>query len=345
MADIKATWKRLADRSPVIEFVDACLRGVAQVMLQNNPLTGLVILIAIAWGAFDSGNPRLLGGAVVGVVVGTLTAILLRADRDSLRSGLFGFSPLLTGIGVLLFLRGNALVWLYVVFGAAATTVVTLAWNNIMKTWGSPAFTFPFVLTTWTLLMGVYQLVRLRLHTPTPPTLPGHGGAEAAYFDGDTVLGMFEGVAQVFLIASWISGIIILIGLAINSLRSALFALIGTVVAALLAIWFEAGAKDVESGLWSFNAVLTAIALGGVLFKPSVPAVIYALFGIVATVFIQAMLATVLAPYGIPTLTAPFVLATWMFLLAKENFTPIPQHKSYRGGLMAPLRPDVGKKS
>ncbi|MGW0434365.1 urea transporter [Micromonospora sp. NPDC003197] len=343
MADITASWKRLADRSPIVEFVDACLRGVAQVMLQNNPVTGLVILIAIAVGAFDSGHPRLIGGAVVGVAVGTATAILLRADRDSLRSGLYGFSPVLTGIGVLLFLRGSALVWLYVVFGAAATTVVTFALSNIMKTWGVPAFTFPFVLTTWALLMGAYQLVRLHVKTATPPGLPGHGGAEAAYFGGDTVLGMLEGVAQVFLIGSWISGVIILVGLAINSLRVALFAVIGTVVAALIAIWFKAGATDVDTGLWSFNAVLTAIALGAVLFKPSVPAVLYALFGIVVTVFIQAMLATVLAPYGIPTLTAPFVFATWMFVIAKENFTPIPQHKSYRGGLMAPLKPDVGK--
>ena len=89
----------------MIEFVDACLRGAAQVLLQNNPLTGLLILVGIAWAAVDNGHPRVIVGALVG-------AGRRHGDRDpaagrrapSLRKGLFGFSPLLTGIGVTDFL-------------------------------------------------------------------------------------------------------------------------------------------------------------------------------------------------------------------------------------------------
>ncbi|MFJ8577988.1 urea transporter [Micromonospora sp. NPDC093277] len=319
MSSIAEPWRRLTGRNKAVEFVDMCLRGAAQVMLQNNPLTGLLILIAIGVGAGIAGAPRLVGGAIVGVAVGTVTALLLRADAGSLRQGLFGFSPLLTGIGVLLFLRGGALLWLLVIFGAAATTITTLALIPVLRTWGLLPFTFPFVLTTWAVLMGAYQFAAVTVATPSRPALPGAHSAPASPVT-DVIPGMIEGVAQVYLIPSAVAGAIIVLGLAVNSLRAALFAIIGTVVASLVAIWYEAGAPAVEAGLWDFNAVLTAIALGAVSYRPTLPAILYTLFGIIATVFVQAALTTVLQPLGIPTLTAPFVITTWLFLLAKRHF-------------------------
>lgn len=336
-------WKQLADRNRGVEFVDACLRGASQVMLQNNPVTGLLILAGIAWGSIQTSYGRVIIGVLVALVVGTMTAVLLRADPRSLRSGLFGFSPLLTGAGVTTFMENRPLMWLFLILGAAATTVVTLALTTVFNTWGIPALTFPFVLTTWFLLMGAYQFARLTLDVPNPPTLPGQTKTEAARLTGHVVPAFLEGVSQVFLIESWIAGLIILAGLLISSRWSALFAVIGAVGGTLLAIWFEAGATPVDEGLWGFNAVLTAIALGAVLYKPTGPTVIYALFGIVFTVFVQAALTTLLTPLGIPTLTAPFVIATWLFLLPKRKFTPIPQHERYAEGLLMALRPDAGK--
>lgn len=61
MTSVTRSWDRLSDHNPLIGFVDACLRGPAQVVLQNNPLTGLLVLVAIAWGAFENGQPRILG--------------------------------------------------------------------------------------------------------------------------------------------------------------------------------------------------------------------------------------------------------------------------------------------
>jgi urea transporter len=149
-------------------------------------------------------------------------------------------------------------------------------------------------------------------------------------------------VSQVFLVESWIAGLVILVGLLVNSRWSAAFAVIGAVAGTLLAIGFGAGAATVNQGLWGFNAVLTAIALGAVLSRPSGPTAAYALLGVVATVIVQAALTTVLAPLGVPTLTAPFVIATWLFLLPKRNLTPVPQHERHADGLLTALRPGAG---
>lgn len=342
MADLRDGWRRLVERYVLVAFVDVCLRGASQVLLQNNPLTGLAILVGIGWGAVATGHPVVLAGVLVALVVGTLTAMLLRAHPDSLRAGLFGFNPLLTGAGVTTFLANRPLMWVFLVVGAAATTVVGFALTTVLNTWGVPVLTFPFVLTTWFVLMGGYQFAGLRLDLTDQPGLPGASPVARASLGADPVVAWFEGVSQVFLVESWVAGLIILFGLLVNSRWSAGFALVGSVLGTLLAIWFGAGAGTVEAGLWGFNAVLTAVALGAVLHEPTVPTALYALFGVVFTVVVQAALTTALTPLGIPTLTAPFIFATWLFLLPKREFAPVAQHQRH-AGLFTMLRPEPKK--
>ena len=52
MKELFDRWEALCASSPILRFVDINLRGVGQVMFQDNPLTGLLFLAAIAWGSF-----------------------------------------------------------------------------------------------------------------------------------------------------------------------------------------------------------------------------------------------------------------------------------------------------
>lgn len=69
-----------------------------------------------------------------------------------------------------------------------------------------------------------------------------------------------------------------------------------------------------------FSPVLTAIALGAVFYQPGLRVAIYALVGTVFTVIVQGAMNVALMPIGIPTLTGPFVLAAWFFLLPRQHF-------------------------
>jgi hypothetical protein len=44
-----APWERLSTSSAVLRFVDINPRDVAQVMFQNDPLSGVMFLAAIGW--------------------------------------------------------------------------------------------------------------------------------------------------------------------------------------------------------------------------------------------------------------------------------------------------------
>ena len=334
MSDAASAWDRMANRSPAVLFIDECLRGAGQVIFQNSPLTGLFFLLGIWWGAAVAGQIEVAVGATIATMIATATAIVLRSNQESLREGLFGFNGILVGAAVPTFLGNNWAMWLLLILGAAIVTVVFLAVSNVMKTWGLSAMTFPFVLTTWFLMLSAYQFQHLHITTLAAPAFAHQGTFPALKGSAmDYIEALFKGPAQVFLINNAVSGVLVVIGLLLNSWYAAVFALVGSAVAIITAMIFGADPHSVFNGLYGFSPVLTAVGLGCVFLTPSWRVTLYALLGIVFTVIVQAALDAGLSPLGIPTFTGPFNFATWLFLLPRVNLRPEP-HTQIRGGIV-----------
>ena len=323
------SWATMAERNPAVGVVDTLLRGVGQVMFQNNPLTGLLFLVGIFV------NSAKLGGAgLLGLAASTLAAYLLAADRTLIRAGLFGFNGILVGIALAFFFEFDFLLAVYIVLGAAVSTIVMMALINLLTPWDMPALTAPFVLTAWLLLFAVYRFDFLR---PTaliaPATLhpgaavqtdlrelaTGTGGLTAA----NLAHSLFRGVGEVMFEDNLLTGVIFLVAILVNSRISALFAVLGSAVALLTALALGANGFAIYHGLYGFNAVLCAIALGGLFFVLTWKSAIYALLAAVFSVVAFAAIAVLLSPIGMPALTAPFVLTTWLFLWPKASFAAL----------------------
>ena len=75
-----------------------------------------------------------------------------------------------------------------------------------------------------------------------------------------------------------------------------------------------------RAGLYGFNSVLVAIALATVFLAGDAAAWLYALLASVAAVFVTAALSAAFEPFGLPALTLPFVLVSWAFLFAAQQF-------------------------
>jgi urea transporter len=325
MESIRAKWESLCAWSGVLRFVDVNLRGIGQVMFQDNPLTGTLFLLAIAWGSYAAGVPQVAIAGVIAVIVATLTAQWLRVDRESLHSGLYGFNAVLVGLALATFLAPSTLLWVYVVLGAAVSVVVMLATTNVVKPWGG-ALTFPFVLTTWLLLLATYGFSGLvGTALPSGNVVTAFQPYQASPLQPiDLVQGVFQSISQVFLKASGIAALLLLAGLAVNSLAAAAFALGGAILAVLTAHLFGAESELITGGLLGFSPVLTAIALGTVFYQPSWRVVAYTVLATVFTVIVQSALNVALTPFAIPALTAPFVLVTWLFLLPRQCLEKAP---------------------
>ncbi len=322
MKGLLAWWEGRCVSSQVLRFIDYSLRGIGQVMFQDNPLSGLLFFIAIGWGSFVAGMPQVAIGGVVALVAGTLAAQWLRVEGSALAAGLYGYNAYLVGLAFGTFLAVTPMWWLYVALGGAISVPVTLAVANVFKGWGVAALTAPFVLVAWLFLLATYAF----------SAIDGSGlpmAAEVVAIDpaaanplafGDFVVGVLKSITQVFLKASIVAAVLLLAGLAVNSIAAAAFAVAGAIVAVATAHALGAESDLITGGLMGFSPVLTAVALGAVFYKPGLRVALYALVATVFTVVVQGALNVAVSPFGIPTLTAPFVLASWFFLLPRQHF-------------------------
>ena len=302
---------------PVPQALRTYFRGIGQVMFQCNAWTGLLFLAGIFWGSYECHLPQVAWGAVVGTIASTLAGYPLRGKAADSGEGLWGFNGVLVGCAFPTFLENTWQMWVALIICAAMTTWVRRAFNNVMAPWKVNSLTFPFVFLTWLFLFAAKYL-----DTMSPDALSTAVLAET--FHGTEGLDMsfhslliywMKGISQVFLVNSWVTGVFFIAALAVSSRWAAAWAAIGSAISLALAIMFGAPASDISAGLFGFSPVLTGIAIGCTFYKPNLRSAIWAVIAIVATFFIQAGMDGMMMPFGLPTLTGPFCVTTWLFLL------------------------------
>jgi urea transporter len=309
-------------------FITVCLKGASQVFFMENVITGALFLVAIFYASFVSQSWATSIGAIVGVIVATAVAYMLDFAASSRASGLFGFNGILIGVALPTFVAPSPELWLYIIVGAALTTIVTAAFAaTLTKSWSVPGSTGPFVLIAWLMLAGAYSFGSLRVLSETQK-LASDYQLGAASLPGlvEAVEIFFRNIGQVYLLGSWISGAIILLGIFIASRAAGLAAVGGSLLAMGTAFVMRADPSLVSQGLYGFSPVLAAMALSVVFVQPSPVVIGYAALGVIVTVFLQAAFDLILAPIGLPSFTAAYVLTMYLFI-APRKFAPPHPHK------------------
>ena len=307
---------------PLPAFVDAVLRGIGQVMLQNNSYTGLLFLAGIFY------NSALLGLAVlVGTAASTATALLLQMDRAQLRAGWFGFNGALTAIALLYFFQSDVRVWVYVLCAAAVTTVLMAALLRMLSTWQLPALTAPFVFTTLCFVLASARFGQLHAtqQLPTSGRLPQGASIDGVVSLGTFAEGVFNGVAQVFFQGNVVTGVVFTLGLLASSRVAAASALLGSLAGLLVAWGLGAAEPAMRVGAYGFNSVLAAIVLCDMVLVLNAAAAAYAVLAALATAVVYAAVSAAFEPLGMPALTLPFVLVAWVFVLASPQCARLRQ--------------------
>ena len=279
-------------------FVATLLRGVGQIMLQENALTGLLFLIGIFYG-----SPIMGAGAVLAVLSGTAAAKLLKYDQNEIQQGLYGFSAALVGVALTLFFKPVFLVWLFIVIGSAAA--IRMQHFFIVKK--IPVFTLPFVLCTWTVMFLFQKIIPIG----PSPLLSG----ETAVMDN--LLFAFHGYGQVIFQGSLFAGIIFFVAVLFHSPLAAIFGLAGSILAGAFASFIHVSPDLIGMGLLSYNAVLCAIVFTG---KKTANIV-----WMVVSTLLSVMIYILMAKYNFVPLTFPFVAATMVTLMVKRFAENLPK--------------------
>ncbi|XP_019842027.2 urea transporter 2 isoform X1 [Bos indicus] len=307
----------LKDKPLAFQFTDWVLRGAAQVMFANNPLSGFIIFIGLLIQ-----NPwwTITGG--LGTVVSTLTALILSQDRAAIASGLHGYNGMLVGVLIAVFSEKLDYYWwllLPVTLTAMSCPVFSSALSSIFSKWDLPVFTLPFNLavTLYLAATGHYNLF-----FPTTLVEPVSSVPNITWSEIEMPLllqAIPVGVGQVYGCDNPWTGGVFLVALFICSPLICLHAAIGSIVGLLAALTVATPFKTIYLGLWSYNSVLSCIAIGGMFYALTWQTHLLALVCALFCAYMGAALTNIMSVVGVPPGTWPFCLSTLTFLLLTTN--------------------------
>jgi len=269
------------------------LRGIGQVMFQNNALSGLLILAGISY------NSCLLGLAVIlGTLISTATAQLLRYPAGEIKDGIYGFNGALVGVAIWFFFGFSIVTTIALIAGAVFSSILMYGMKKLV-----PPFTAPFVFITWLLIL--FLLFVLKLPLVAPSLLED--------YSLDLFTALAKGFSQVWFQDNAVTGIFFLVALAVNSRTSALYALYGSALGSLIAILLAEPVSMINTGLFGYNAILCGIALG----DRKLSSFLWATLAIALSVILNIGIGSL----GFITLTSAFVFATWL-VISLQRLSP-----------------------
>lgn len=278
-------------QSKFFVFIQSTLKGIGQIMLQENTITGILFLIGIFYGSILSGAAALLS-----TLTGTVTAILLKYNRKEIEQGLYGFSATLVGVAMATFMQPNFIVWIAIIAGSALAAIL----QHFFIAKKIPAFTFPFILVTWILVYVFHHIIPEGSSAVSSPGPMSDDG-----FD----IGV-HGFGEVIFQGSVMSGFLFLVGVFINRPIAALYGMMGAIISAYIAVRYAEPTLDINMGLFSFNALLCGITFAGD--KPIDG--IWVLLSVVLSLFIDIGMLKM----GWLVFTFPFVASSWVTLLVQK---------------------------
>lgn len=266
----------------------AALTGVGQIMFQDCALTGLFFLIGLAVV-----SPIMAAGAAAGAIVGTVTASLLKYDAGEIRDGLYGYNASLVGTALLALHRPGPITFLLGFAGSVASTLLTHVMRRHLPV---PAYTAPFVVTTW-----LAHYVALTFNDPGVVNSTALVPSKTLAIEAAVV----RGVSEVMFQTNLLTGVLFIVGILLCSWKGAAWAVVGSLLGLLMGMENKDSDQDLALGIYGYNAALTAMALA--LYRRSV---LLPIVGAVLSVPITEKFPLI----GLATLTAPFVLSSWVVI-------------------------------
>ena len=287
--------------SPWRVVLESVLRPYAQTLLSRNMLTGLLVVMAIAT------RPQLALMTLVAVGIAQASVRVLGFGEQAMREGVAACTAVLATLA-LAFALGDVS-WPTVMLTAVISVIVTMACTALLSEVLLPTLAIPFVVASWIMMFASSVLPSM----PVTATLLKPAAFAAKVLPDLTWLNV---PAAMLYLDGALAGLFVIAAIASHSRIALVLAGVGAIGAEVARSIFR---PDV---MWSyldtlaaFNAMLTAMALGGVWFVPHLSSLAIALLGAMATSVLTWALAPVAGIFLLPLLSLPFALTTILFLL------------------------------
>lgn len=297
-----------ADTEATIQ-IRSFARSMGQIVLERNAATGGIIVLALL--CF---SPRLAGALLIGTLTGNVLGhIFDDHGSPATRNNLHGFNGGLAALAAFSFIHDNSRASAVAILAAVLATGLSDRLTRALDRLHLPAYSSPAVLVTWAWLplfgdSSVSTSTSRVIAAASPDGVVGLIFSVAPAFLRAGLQDIVAGLAPIAFAAGPAAGALILVGLLVASPSRAAWALGGSGAAFALYGFFGSSASMMQGGAWGFNPALAALATCRFGVKAALSAI-----GLALLIELAA------SATGIPAMTAPFVLASWIVQLLEQR--------------------------
>jgi murein DD-endopeptidase MepM/ murein hydrolase activator NlpD len=285
-------------------LLETLLRPYSQIVFSRNLVAGGLVLAAV------TSAPRLAAVTLAAVALAAVVTWLLGLGGTAVREGGFGCMALLTVLALVAFAPSGGSLTALVLIGVPVAVLLAASFQTLFARLALPAYILPFVAAAWLVHLAARSLPAREtgwsLLTPfwfIPPEL-----SQASWLDVPASLLFLHGM---------VPGALLLLAVLVHSRIACLLAGVGAATASAMHTWLRPeltwSALDTMA---AFNAVLTAMAIGGVWFVPQPSSIALAAASAGVSVLVTYALVPALGLLSLPVLSLPFMLTVLAVLTA-----------------------------
>lgn len=316
---------------------EAILNSYSILFFLNNRWMALAVLAA-SFLNFYAGLSGLIATTTAVVV-----AMLLGFNTTQLRTGIYSFNALITGIGLGSFFDPGSVFFVMLLLASLLTLIISIAMSGWLFKYALPFLSLPFIFTFWFLLLPASEYANLGL------TYRNIFWINELYaIGGNSLLNLYQqldsmqvgsiietylrSLSSVFFQDNLIAGIVVAVGLLISSRIFFSLSVLGFITAYIFALFVGSEAASITYYNIGANFIMVAIAVGGFFIIPSRASYFWTILLVPITSIVLMFFTKLLAFAQLPVFSLPYTVVTVLFV----HF--LQQRGSARTLILTPLQ-------
>ncbi len=309
-------------------IIPAILNSYSVIFFFNNKLMAVVLML-VTFFNFYAG----LSG-LIAVVITVLIANSLGFDKTQLKTGLFSFNALLTGIGMGTFFDPGLVFFALLALASLLTLILSVTLGNWLNKYGLPVLSLPFVFTFWFILLPSADFENLGL---TQRNI--YWMNEMYSMGGSSLLNFFQSVnslpihnlvdiyfrsmSSIFFQDNLITGVLIALALLFCSRITFSLTIVGFLSAYLFAQFSGSDVASINYYNIGANYIMVAIAVGGFFVIPSRYSFYWTILLVPLTTLILLFFSKLFNFAHLPVFSLPFSFVVILFVYFMQMRTKI----------------------
>ncbi|MEI6707338.1 MAG: urea transporter [Methylococcales bacterium] len=281
-------------------FSQQLAQGYAWVLLMPSTVAGTVLIVA------TFAAPKLAAVGLLGASITLLSARGLRVVEGL--SSVYVFNGLLTGLFIAAHYEISSYSLILLLFTSVLVALITHGFAGMLWRFSQlPVLSLPFVLASWLAQLAASSYSRL---VPI---------ADSAHLSMSWSEAFLTSLGSIFFQPDPYLGGVLFITLLLTSRTLAFLAVLGFSTGLAWYQLFTVDAPLYAAPNWIFNAILAAMATGGLFVVPSVNGLILSTISALLAALLAAAFSQGLLTIGLAPLALPFLLSTWFCLYAAQR--------------------------